>query len=532
MILRKPYAFLIKHFKLIHLILAILSFYSIYRTKILLDFFNEYVANMVNVIGQDLTTNLIPGFYIFVPILIILITVIVLVVMVVKKKPNLFYIINIAVCIFVFIITLTANSTLETMSRSLIDARTARLVRDFVMLSFMSQFITIPVIMIRTIGFDIRKFNFKEDLKELEISDEDREEFEVQLNFDKNKTIRNIRKAKRYFKYTYKENRILFNTSILGVLLGIVILVVVNIFTKTPVVDQNTIFAGNGFNISVLDSYLVNTDYEGNIIKEDYYYLILKIKVKNNSTTPKVLDTATTKLEIGAYYYIPILEYKERFFDLGTLYQNEKIGNEYEEKILAYEIPKQLVNNEMIFSYVNKNSFTDKEGFKSTKVRINYNDLTGIDSNEKNNINEQLQFIGSIMEGYKLTISSYEINDKFKINYNYCISNECFTSSEYLMPNLNTNYDKTLLKITGNLEKGHKVDGIYDLYDFIESFGKICYNVNGVLKTQNLKLKEITSTKVKKTDKFYIEVPSEIKEAENISIIFTIRDRIYEYVLK
>ena len=88
MILRKPYAFFIKHFKLIHLILAVFVFYAIYRTKLLLDFFNEYSLATINVTGQDLVTPLLPTFFQIIPILIILFATIVLVVMAYKNHAS------------------------------------------------------------------------------------------------------------------------------------------------------------------------------------------------------------------------------------------------------------------------------------------------------------------------------------------------------------------------------------------------------------------------------------------------------------
>ena len=45
MILRKPYAFLIRHFKLIHLILTVLLAYILYKTNKLLSFFNQYLSS-------------------------------------------------------------------------------------------------------------------------------------------------------------------------------------------------------------------------------------------------------------------------------------------------------------------------------------------------------------------------------------------------------------------------------------------------------------------------------------------------------
>lgn len=532
MILRKPYAFLIKHFKLIHVVLVVLSCYSIYMTKLLLDFFNDYVSSMINVIGQDLAMTLLPGFYRITPLLILGLTMIILVVMFVKKKPNLFYIINVVIYIFVLIIINVSSSTLQTMASSLIDVRTARLTRDLIVLSFMVQFISIPVIAIRAIGFDIKKFNFKEDLEELEINEEDREEFEVQVTFDKNKLIRKIRRIIRFLKYSYQENKLLCNLSAVGIISGVSVFIYINFIAQTPIITQNTSFNGNGFTLNILDSYLVNTDYKGNVIDDEYYYLLVKTNIKVNSSTSEVLDTATTKIVIGNYYYLPIMEYKDKFIDFGDIYQNEKINSSFQEKVLVYQIPKQLINNDMIFTYVNKNSFTDKEGFKSTRVKIDYTDLTGIKYNEKYNLGDTLQFKDTILNDYKIQITDYDISEKYKLAYNYCNSLKCVESYEYLSAALNTNYDKVLLKLTGTLESNNKVSGVYDLYDFIEYFGKICYNVDGVSKTKYFNLKQVVSSKIKEKNVYYIEVPKEIEDASDISFVITIRDRIYEYVLK
>ena len=89
MILRKPYAFFIKHFKLFHIILTILITYLIYRTGLLLSFFNEYIATSQSVINQDLTGKLFNTYMFISPFLIILGSIVILSVMIIEKK--LFY---------------------------------------------------------------------------------------------------------------------------------------------------------------------------------------------------------------------------------------------------------------------------------------------------------------------------------------------------------------------------------------------------------------------------------------------------------
>ena len=45
MILRKPYAFLIKYFRLIHLFISLLIVYLIYKTNNMYNFFKDYITD-------------------------------------------------------------------------------------------------------------------------------------------------------------------------------------------------------------------------------------------------------------------------------------------------------------------------------------------------------------------------------------------------------------------------------------------------------------------------------------------------------
>ena len=58
MILKKPYAFFIKNFKLFHFIIFALSAVLLYRTSIVYSFFKEYCKTSPNVIGKNLTSAL------------------------------------------------------------------------------------------------------------------------------------------------------------------------------------------------------------------------------------------------------------------------------------------------------------------------------------------------------------------------------------------------------------------------------------------------------------------------------------------
>ena len=62
MIVRKPYAFLIKHFKLIHFFMLLLSVYIIYRTNIIFEFIKEYVTTRKTLIAEYISSDYIPIF--------------------------------------------------------------------------------------------------------------------------------------------------------------------------------------------------------------------------------------------------------------------------------------------------------------------------------------------------------------------------------------------------------------------------------------------------------------------------------------
>lgn len=532
MILRKPYAFFIKHFKLIHIVLAVLVCYSIYRTKLLLDFFNEYSTAIINVQGQDLVTPLLPFLYQIVPIFIIAVATLVLVVMIVKKKPCIFYIIMIAVYIFSFVILQVSRGVLLELRDALLELQTIMLLRDLIMVSFIIQLFSIIIVIIRATGFDVKKFDFKTDLKDLEISEEDREEVEVEIKVDTNKNVRWLRRKIRFLKYAYKENRLIFNFCFVVGIVGIISLITIYSMSGEKIITQNVYFSGNNFSVNLVDSYLVNTDYKGNVINEDYYYLLLRLDIKNNTSRDNALDIATTKILIDNYVYTPTSENRDSFFDFGTIYQGENIGSEYERKVLIYQIPKELINNDIIFSFVDKNDSDEAGNFATTKVEVNYIDLTGISSFEQVSINNELSFEDSIFPDYKININAYDIQNEYKLAYDFCVNNVCYESYEYLKPAVTSNYDKAILKIRGTLTKETNISGIYDLYDFIEKFGTLSYTINGEEKYQTIQFKEVVSKKLREEDTYYLEVLEEVKDASNISFIFTIRNKNYEYIIK
>ena len=95
MILRKPYAFLIKNFRLIHLIFAILTGYLFLKGSDILSFLANYISNNGVIIEKFTVKELFPTFIPICFIIILLFNIIMIWLLHIKQKKVLFYILNI-----------------------------------------------------------------------------------------------------------------------------------------------------------------------------------------------------------------------------------------------------------------------------------------------------------------------------------------------------------------------------------------------------------------------------------------------------
>ena len=95
MILRKPLAFLIKNFKLIHFLLVLINIYLIYKTSSVLVFFNEYIRSS-NVVLETSVAGTLINPYMFLSIFVMMVgSVLILTILRAKGKPTKFYYLNI-----------------------------------------------------------------------------------------------------------------------------------------------------------------------------------------------------------------------------------------------------------------------------------------------------------------------------------------------------------------------------------------------------------------------------------------------------
>lgn len=346
MILRRPYAFLIKHFRLIHLILFALLAIITYNASTVLNFFKDYITANGNM--EILSSNYINVFIYIAPIIIIGLSILIFYLMKYKDKPRLYYIILIIVSILCTGVYTYLYLNIRSLETTTVSARIIRLYRDIARSNFYVLFVMCIPTLIRGLGFDIKKFNFSKDLKELNLSEEDSAEVEVSIDVSSNDLKRTGRRTLRELKYYYVENKFFIN-----IILGTLILILIMVFPFNKyVVNRNLkegeVLGTSAFNIKVTDSYL--TDRKR--ISKDNSYIILKISVigKVNKYS---LDLDHFILEGKNNKYVPSQKFYLYFNDIGTGYRNNILDTtSYKDYILVFNINNIDKDSNFIFRYV------------------------------------------------------------------------------------------------------------------------------------------------------------------------------------
>ena len=130
----------------------------------------------------------------------------------------------------------------------------------------------------------------------------------------------------------------------------------------------------------------------------------------------------------------------------------------------------------------------------------------------------------------EVVINSYDINDSFIENYKYCISEKCYDGTKIIKADALGKDLRTILKLNLDLDLDESLyvnRFLTNNSNFIAMFGTIIYNVNGTEKTYNGAVKNVDDIETKNV---YMEVPNEIKEASEIKLKLTIRNK--EYIIK
>lgn len=426
MILRKPYAFLIKYFKFIHILLFLMCGFLLFKLRSIYIFFQGYVKTDTYTYISDIASKYIGLPMFIVTILILISALLILFLMKEKEKPVLFYRILVLYAFSLLISLIVYNNFFVSLEFELYDRGIISIYRDVIGILYYIIYFFIALTFVRGFGFDIKKFSFDRDLKLLNISESDNEEFELNVSVDKENIRNTVRREKRFFIYFLKENALILSIMLVIILLITGGVLYNNIALENVVYKQGEVVVANNIEYLVNKTYLTNKDKQNNEL--DSYYLIIDFTFHNQKEENTKIELTKTRLNIGNKYYYPVLNRYDLFNDLGTGYNKETIKGKttYKNYLLVFKLDENITNKENAYLEV-----FDKDEYKNSELKVKRERMLlevslFEDKKEKNYyLNEQFSLEDSILKKGIIRITNYEINNSFTHEYEECIDNDC-----------------------------------------------------------------------------------------------------------
>lgn len=534
MILKKPYAFLIKHFRSIHIILTVFMSYLLYRSYNAYSFLNNYLIEAKFNTIENLASQYISAFMYISIFIIIAITLSVLLLMNFKKKPIKYYFVSLItyfLLIFVFVFT---TYELKQIEWNEINIQLIKITRDILLVSFLAQIPFLVLTIIRATGFNIKKFNFEKDLKEFALDEMDNEEFEVGLQLDSDDFKTALRRRIRMARYVIKENKyiLLAIIAVIMIALGITLYMQEEVYNKIYE-EQETLNTSN-FQIKVLNSYQLTTNTSENDISDDQYsFTVVQISLTNKTKNDLSIALENFRLRTGQFttYKTDTDNYKN-FVEFGAGYNADVIpANQSQEYILVFKINKEEQTNDKTLEYLTGGSKKNGELILNyAKITLNPKDLNNKKRISTSELNEKIIFTESLLKDSSIVVEKVEFNSSFVAKTTKCISSKCYNTNTYIVPNTTSKYKKIVMKVKYNLSLDENINTKDIEDDFIARFANLRYTINNQEYNHNINLVDITPSGIEGYS--YLEVKEEVNNATNIFLDFRVRDKIYTYIIK
>ncbi len=513
MIVRKPYAFLIKYFKLIHIILFGLLGFSLFKFRSIYLFFKNYLATGTYIYTTNMASTYVGIFLIIINILLIGIYLMILLLMKQKKKPIIYYLSALIYSVVVFISLIVFTSIFTSLEYTTYSNQAVVLLRDLSMIIYYLDYIFLIIAFVRGFGFNIKKFNFDKDLKELDIADSDREEIEISSTIDYDKLGNFVRRKKRNFSYYIKENSYILTVFLVIILLSLTSYIAINKFIVNKTYKEGESISISNYEFTINNSYITNLDINNKVIKKNKKYVIVDFKVLNKNKDQMKLDLSLTKLEIDNKSYYPVTN--DSFNDLGTAYKNQLLTTNEGSYLLIFEVEDNLdIKTINMLLGILKNKDSSSLEYKRVKLTPNVFEIKNLGEYK---LNDVVEINNNFIKQEKLSITSSNVLTVDSYKYTKCnnqTDGECSSYDASVVPSIG----KVLLKI----EYSYKNQDIF-------KYASISYTKNDktyVIKNNSIKI--VTPSNYPE-NACYLEVSKEILNASNITLKFDIRGTSFNY---
>ena len=521
MIIKKPYAFLIKHFKLIHIILFVIGTFLLLRNSMITGFIKEFVTYGVYDSMNDPISKYIPIYLFVILFVICILNTITVLLLKYKEKPWKLYLVptitylGLMIMYFLLILYFTGYD-------GILERTQIRLYKDLLSLLTIAQIPSILIYLMRCLGLDLKKFNFQADQEYLELDEKDQMELEININVDKASIKRVFRKVKRHLGYFVEEHKRLVMVSI-----AIVVLIAgFNFYRQTFIINkaysQKDVYKASVYTMKINNVYYTDKDKSGHVISNSSAFVIVELNITNNYFEPVKVRTDYFHLYNGIEQYTDSSNQNSIYFnDLGSTYtQQTRLGKHKSMDILLiYKVNKKLDKDRFVLFYQEKengNSFL-------RKIKIKVNDISKIKDNDTLKLGQEIKVpLPGGKEFENLAPDGFAIKDSAPYIVSNCIAEEC----EREKHNLKAPAGSKIVVISFMTEEF----GSKDIIDFSTKYGTINY-IDSNNKTHAVKMEN--ATKANYLGQYaYVEVPEEIEQANTINLVYTIRNNRYTYKVK
>lgn len=492
MILRRPYAFFIKHFKLIHVFLFLFFIYSIFAFRNIYHFLVNYVKNGSFIYQSDIANKYVPIIFLIIFFVMIALEISIYLLLKRKEKPTLFYLILIIYSVISFGVMIFFRSFYVSLRLTVYDILNIIIYRDIAAAIYFLCYPVIGFLFIRTFGFDIKKFRFEQDKRELNIDASDNEEIELNISVDKYDAAKIIRQQKREMLYYVKENALFFK--IIGILLLIcaVGFVYFYFFVSNKVYSMDSTISLGNFDFQVSNVYTTREDRYQKVVISDGYFLVVNLKINNKSKSSYTLDREYFRVNINDQYYYVSETNCDTFADIGNCYKiDKKIVNGMQEFVLIFKIKEEKFSG---YFEILKNK---RNGYTYEKMKINVDKIVK-DVKEYEMDNDYFK------------IDSYETNNSAAIKTQECVEDNCKENTKNIYAEINK---ELLILSVSNIDNSFTKEFLDDYLGAYYYIGDKKYEIT----SDNVDVLEIAD------DKVYLSVPKLFVSHENRGIFFKTR---------
>ena len=516
MIIKKPYAFLIKYFRKIHIALIIIGAYVLFKSVKTLLFINEFMSEReYNAYSNPITKHLNTPFKIAVLVMAVG-SAAILLLLKHKGKPWKLYLIPMITYIALYFTTGIISSYF-TVYTKIVDLSNLRLSNDFFFIGMLCQVPSLCVFILRVLGLDLKTFNFRDDLDELELTEADKEEIELGLSIDVYTFIRFGRRIWRNAGYFYEEHKLICKAAAVIIALIFLKSTYQFVFVENRVYRQGQAYDINGYTMKVTNSYFTDKDVHGQLITKDANFVIVEYEVTNHREN-RSLDTSFFHIKAGKKVFgsTEVL-YASEFQDLGQAYKKvQKIKRDETLKfIIIYKVSKKYRKSRFYMYYQELGGES-----KARKIKLKIKNLSKMEEPQKIKNGDFFDIKAYNFED-SIAFDDFELSDSIEYRTNTCTTTNCELDSKTMdAPN---GYQAMILNFASdNFESKNMID-------FLTKYGKIEYkDSSGKLKSMDIDflIKRKYLGKI-----LYIKIPNNVAESKYIAIKIVLRTKTYNCML-